>query len=319
MAGKLAADDRLDGDADGRSPLTPTAVVRSWPVENEATDNPDPEPRDEGGGDVSGAVEGIIDTFGEAIDEVGEVAEGAFETLRADLLGRDGYLSVLLMTIVTMVVIPLGLLFRGGALLVSASVALLVVTAMSRSQVRRGLRGVSIVITGSVVVLSLIGTITGTHFDDSGRSGLHGAFILLYTLVIALCFPVILRRAFSHKRVTLNTVAASLAAYLLIGLIFTGGYRFVAIVSPPMFSQSGVNGFTYEYFSYVTLSTVGYGDFTPANDGGRTLAILEALLGQAFLVTIVAMVVANLGREHVQLVRRKRPLLDDDDERGPPA
>ena len=73
-----------------------------------------------------------------------------------------------------------------------------------------------------------------------------------------------------------------------------------------MFSQSNTNGFTNEYFSYVTLSTVGYGDFTADNDGGRTLAMLEALLGQAFLVTIVAMVVANLGREHVQLRRAGR-------------
>ncbi len=259
----------------------------------------------------------MVGVIEDVVEDVEHAAEETFETLRQDLLGRDGYLGVLIMTIVTMVAIPIGLVFRGGTLLVSLSIALLVVTAMSRSKVKRGLRIVAMVTTGSVVVISLIATVTGDKFDPQNATWVQATFILLYTAVIALCFPVILRRAFSHKRVTLNTVAASLAAYLLIGLIFAGGYRFVDIVAHPMFSQPNTNGFTNEYFSYVTLSTVGFGDFTPNNDGGRTLAMLEALFGQAFLVTIVAMVVANLGREHVQLRRRRGESEFDDD--APPT
>jgi voltage-gated potassium channel Kch len=48
------------------------------------------------------------------------------------------------------------------------------------------------------------------------------------------------------------------------------------------------------YFSYVTLTTVGYGDYTPAGDLGHTLAIVEALLGQLYLVTVVAVIVSRL-------------------------
>ena len=301
------------------SPEPPIGVVRSWLVDQEPGDQARPNLGDEGGGDVDGTVDDIVHAVGGVVDEVSDAAEDAFETLRSDLLGRDGYLSVLVMTIATMIVIPVGLLFRGGALLVSGSIALLVLTAMSRSKVNHLLRIISGVVTGSVVVVAVYVTITGDHINPDRGTWVQGTFVLLYTLVIALCFPVILRRAFSHKKVTLNTVAASLAAYLLIGLVFAGGYRFVQVVSHPMFSQPGVNGFTYEYFSYITLSTVGYGDFTPANDGGRTLAMLEALLGQSFLVTIVAMVVANLGREHVQLRRRKGEIDDDDDGPAPPS
>jgi len=268
---------------------------------------------------VVAAVADVVEAVGEVVEGVEHVADETFETLRDDLLGRDGYLSVLLMTIVTMVAIPVGLLFRGGPLLVSLCIAMLVLTAMSRSKVRRSLRNVAVVTTGSVVILALITDITGdTVFDTSGK-WIQGSFIVLYTAVLAMCFPVILRRAFSHRKVTLNTVAAALAAWLLIGLIFTGGYRFVGIVAPPMFSQPNTNGFTSEYFSYITLSTVGYGDFTPNNDGGRTMAMLEALFGQAFLVTIVAMVVANLGREHVQLRRRKDEIDPDDAGPAPPS
>jgi voltage-gated potassium channel Kch len=124
-----------------------------------------------------------------------------------------------------------------------------------------------------------------------------------YTVVLALCFPAILRRAFSHRKVTLNTVAASLAAYLLLGLIFTSLYRFVNIVDGPFFTQGSVNAFIYEYFSYVTLTTVGYGDYTAAANSGRTLAMVEALMGQVFLVTIVALVVSTLGPDRVALRR----------------
>lgn len=50
------------------------------------------------------------------------------------------------------------------------------------------------------------------------------------------------------------------------------------------------------YFSFVTLSTVGYGDFSPGSDGSRALAVSEMLIGQIYLVTIVSLIVANLGR-----------------------
>ena len=51
------------------------------------------------------------------------------------------------------------------------------------------------------------------------------------------------------------------------------------------------------YFSYVTLATLGYGDYTPAANVGRTLAVLEALLGQIYLVTVVALLVSRLRRK----------------------
>jgi hypothetical protein len=240
------------------------------------------------------------------IEEIEVAGEELYERLRDDVFGRDGYIGVLIMTLVTMVAIPLDLTFRGGALVSSLCIVALVVIAMSRSKVPRRLTLISFVVTGSVVGVSLLVTIAGQRLDERS-AWLPASFTLLYTAVIALCFPVILRQAFSHKRVTLDTVAAALSAYLLIGLIFAGLYRFCDLVAAPMFSQPAPNGFTFEYFSYITVSTVGYGDFTPANDLGRTLAMLEALLGQAFLVTIVALVVSNLGRERAPLRARRRP------------
>ena len=52
----------------------------------------------------------------------------------------------------------------------------------------------------------------------------------------------------------------------------------------------------YLYFSFVVITTLGFGDLTPRTDIGRVVVSLEALSGQIFLVTVVAVLVANLGR-----------------------
>jgi hypothetical protein len=77
--------------------------------------------------------------------------------------------------------------------------------------------------------------------------------------------------------------------------------------SAGFFAQHGpVDAVSYLYFSFLTLTTVGYGDLTAGNDLGRMLAVLEALLGQLYLVTIVAVLVANIGRERAAQRRVRR-------------
>ena len=241
------------------------------------------------------------------IQEVEDVASDVLTTLREDLFGSDGYLVVLILTLLSVVVIPIDETFRLGPIVTALVLGLLVLVTLTRSQVHPMIRKVGLVVVIMSVALATAIAAQG-HPDNVATlttrdRWLTAAGTLSYCIVLGLCFPAILRRAFSHRKVTLNTVAASLAAYLLLGLIFTSLFRFVNIVDGPFFVQTGVNAFTYEYFSYVTLTTVGYGDFTAATDAGRTLAMIEALLGQVFLVTIVALVVSNLGRDRVTLRR----------------
>ena len=258
----------------------------------------------------------VADHIESSAEEVEELGTRLFEVLRADLVSRDGYLVVLLMMIITIVAIPIGDEFGWGQVLNAAVLALLVVTTLSRSHVSRTLRTTGAVVTVAAVLLAVIGVVHGEHRTANGQLTpvwLYALAAGAYTVVLAMCFPAILRQAFRHTRIDLNTVAAALSAYLLLGLIFAACYGFINILSPPFFVQGHQNGFIYEYFSYVTLTTVGYGDFTAANDAGRAVAILEALFGQVFLVTIVAVVVSNLGQvrqpaPEVQAIER-RPLL----------
>jgi hypothetical protein len=81
-------------------------------------------------------------------------------------------------------------------------------------------------------------------------------------------------------------------------MMFTFVYGVLATVDTSPFFAQGTDGTRAIrlYFSYVTFATLGYGDYTPASNFGHTLAILEALIGQLYLVTVVAVVVSRLGR-----------------------
>ena len=96
-----------------------------------------------------------------------------------------------------------------------------------------------------------------------------------------------------HSRVTTQTVLGALCIYVLIGLVFANVDYGVQLVSGhSFFAQPGDHGpGDFAYFSYITMATVGYGDLTPATGLPRTNAVLEALIGQIFLVVLVARLV----------------------------
>ena len=95
-----------------------------------------------------------------------------------------------------------------------------------------------------------------------------------------------------------QSVIGAICVYILLGIFFTFVYGAVAALQSGDFFAQGTDGTTAIrlYFSYVTLATVGYGDYTAAGDLGRILAVTEALLGQLYLVTVVALLVSHLGR-----------------------
>lgn len=96
-----------------------------------------------------------------------------------------------------------------------------------------------------------------------------------------------------RRHVDRELMMGSLATYLMLGMAFAFAYRCIAAFQPsPFFGAQGDGTLADSlFYSFVTLTTTGYGDLVPAGNPGRTLAVLEALLGQLFLVTAVAKVV----------------------------
>jgi len=94
--------------------------------------------------------------------------------------------------------------------------------------------------------------------------------------------------------VTAETLLGAVCVYILLGLVFTySDYAVQVIGGGSFFAQSGThNAADFVYYSYITITTVGYGDLTPAVGLPRTMAVIEALTGQIFLVVLVARLVS---------------------------
>lgn len=109
----------------------------------------------------------------------------------------------------------------------------------------------------------------------------------------------ILRRIGRHTVIGLDTVMGAISAYVILGYAFGHGYVATQAFSGAPFFTDGRHGnlFDFQYFSFVTLTTLGYGDLAPASTTGRSLAVLEALLGQIFLITAVARLVSLWGKQ----------------------
>jgi hypothetical protein len=135
----------------------------------------------------------------------------------------------------------------------------------------------------------------------------NGITRLASGLLVALAPPAIvvgvLRTLRSEHAVTIDVVFGALCLYLLAGMFFAFVYGAVDnLGGDPFFVQGqATTPSRCLYFSFTTLTTVGYGDLTARTNLGQTLAVIEALVGQIYLVTVVATIVGNVGG-------RRRPL-----------
>lgn len=208
------------------------------------------------------------------------------DTLRTQRFGLVMLLS--LATVLWLIAAPRDDLTRAVALLFQGSafvIALVAAGDHERLRRRTGIVAAVAILAGSV--LAGLGTLT-----DEVRVGT--------SLVIAIATPTImvrgLVRLLRERGVVAQAIFGALGFYLQIGLIFA----FLAagigeIESTPYFTgdmTADLNDFV--YWSFTTMSTTGYGDFTPATDAGRSLAVFVMLIGQIYLVTVVAMLIGNM-------------------------
>jgi hypothetical protein len=146
-----------------------------------------------------------------------------------------------------------------------------------------------------VVVAALVFTALALLVGDQLGSSTARAVGLLLAFVAPV---VILRRIITSPRITIRLVLGALAIYLLLGLAYSYLFPLIASVTgKPFFVQTdSPTASDYLYFSYTTLATIGFGDYTAQQSLGRMISVSEGLVGQLYLVSAVALLVGNVGR-----------------------
>jgi hypothetical protein len=161
--------------------------------------------------------------------------------------------------------------------------------ALRASQARRSARA----LTNIALAAAAVAAVASLFFNDQMH---HGKVVAWISCLLYLIAPAsIVRHLVIRRVVDSQTVLGAIAAYLMAGMFFAFLYHALGFsqTQPPFFGSQGAGTLSQDlFFSFTTLTTTGYGNLVPAGNPGQTLAVLEMLIGQLFLVTAVSKVVS---------------------------
>jgi hypothetical protein len=213
--------------------------------------------------------------------------------------GQDSFLPLLVALIATLVLAPLAKPLPLVAFLVGAAAQLSGLFAVRHD---RSFQATVIGVLAICLPLRLAAQLVGDQYP---------VLIVLSHIAagsyFAILGTVVLVRVIAHPRVTSQTVIGAVCGYLLIGFVFTFGYLIVvffdsaaiAVNGQPLGAERVTNIGEHMgellYFSFVSLTTVGYGDIVPASPVARMLAVVEVLAGQLYLAAFVARLVGAMS------------------------
>lgn len=148
--------------------------------------------------------------------------------------------------------------------------------------------------------ISSILVLASVLFDTATEVRVVGVVVLAALLIASPI--VILRRVGAHREVTATTIWGAISAYLAFGMAFSLMYAAIVSVDPAAFNNMTAGGLgDPNYFSFVTMTTLGYGDIAPVEDLPRALVVFQTLIGQIYLIVVVARVVSMLGKPNEKL------------------
>src|ERR687897_1867726 len=203
--------------------------------------------------------------------------------------------ALLLGSVVTSVAV-MGAIDPGSVqqVVVSVLLATSLLLAFRIARVTRRLMLIAIAIAVAGVTVSVLEASTGAIGDGEARV-MNALLVTLGPPAVALG---VIRNLRAHREVRLEAVMGVLSLYMLLGLLFAFVYGAIdRLGGDPFFSQGQDATVAHcVYFSFTTLTTAGFGDFTARTDPRPTLTVFEALVGQIYLVTVVSLIVSNLGR-----------------------
>jgi hypothetical protein len=203
----------------------------------------------------------------------------------------DSYASLLALLLVNFLLLELIDDPRWGAIVSTLLAAVALVVAISDPDAGEAVSHRQVLLIVACVILAPLVLVT----NSTEVLGL--AYLLPVALLVFATLPVTIVRVLRHERVTSETVLGALCTYVLLGLMFAFVYLAVSEFRAPFFAQEGPHAQSeFVYFSFVVLTTLGFGDLSPSVGLPQALVAIEALLGQVFLVTLVARLVTLWAR-----------------------
>jgi hypothetical protein len=209
--------------------------------------------------------------------------------LGRSFVSADSYGLVLLLVVVTYVVSVSVTEERAVSIVLTVQLATVWLT-LRTSHARRLAR----LVAGIVLCLAAVVVVVSLFMHRPGEQ-LGGIFTVCCLLYLIAPFSVV-RHLILRRQIDTEALLGAVAAYLLIGMFFAFAYKAAGeFGSVPFFGSAGDGSLSQDlFFSFVTMTTVGYGNLVPAANPGQTFAVLEAVTGQLFLVVAVGKIISSM-------------------------
>jgi voltage-gated potassium channel len=220
----------------------------------------------------------------------------AKQVMRRFEMHRFSAVQLLVVLAVLLIAAPFVEELQGGDLIISVLFSFVMLAAVvAVAQRKRSL---------AIALLLAVPALTARWINQFRPDLVHpAAFLVCALLLLAFVIGHLLHFILQALVVTVDVLCASVAAYLLLGVTWTVAYWLVDQLTPGgAFSfntghgSQSMNGFTGLYFSFITLSTVGYGDITPVSRAARWLAAMEAMTGLLYVAVLIARLVSLYSR-----------------------
>jgi hypothetical protein len=203
-------------------------------------------------------------------------------------ISRASHLIFLVVLALFIIATPFVATLLGGELVNSVLLTLVMASGLLVIQARRG----TLVLATLLMVPGVVARWINYYRPELMPAAVFLAFGMLFLVLVAVQFLRFILRA---PRVTGQVLEAGISTYLVFGLIWTLGYMMVARLIPDAFAFSvpgqSMNGANALYYSFVTLTTMGYGDILPVSRVARMLAITEATTGVLYMSVLIARLV----------------------------
>jgi Ion channel len=214
-------------------------------------------------------------------------------SLVADVQSGDSYGLVLVLLLTSVFLAVVAPEATWARVLRDTVIAATFVVAYWTATARRAFLIPRVIVPSIALVLVVVGALEGAVTEATAAA--IGA-------VLSVGIAILVARDLADRRsVDVQTVLGALSLYVLLGLFFASLYALVAEIGDGSFFTRGDDGTTGErlYFSFVTISTTGFGDLAPASGVGRAFAVMEIVIGQLYLVTVVAILVTAATRRRL--------------------